>query len=193
MNNRGNGLPDLAMLTNAEVTYKYYFWLCELVRGDVNYSNLMRTLHAKPFFWSVPNDDNRAFEGKELRCKFCHDCNIYYDYSQYDMAASMLELIIGLAYRCESIMSDQADSHEMRWWFWKILSNVRLELYDDDMWKETNADSVVDAKLNKIIERGYERNGNGGLFPLKRNKKDQRKVELWYQLNAYLVENYYTE
>ena len=32
--------------------------------------------------------------------------------------------------------------------------------------------------------------GFGGLFPLKHAKKDQRKVEIWYQLQNWLMENY---
>ena len=47
--------------------------------------------------------------------------------------------------------------------------------------------------LNKIIDRGYSRRGVGGLFPLKYSKNDQRKVELWYQMHSYLIENYYVD
>ena len=40
------------------------------------------------------------------------------------------------------------------------------------------------------VERRYKRSGEGGLFPLKNAAKDQRKVEIWYQLSSYLLENY---
>jgi hypothetical protein len=153
----------------------------------------MNALHDRDFFWTVPNDDNRAFEGKELRCKFCEDLNIFYDYNQFSMTTSMLELIIGLAYRCEGIMAGQEYDLEMKEWFWKILSNAGLDSFTDEVYdKNVLGDRCsVDQILDKIIDRTYNRSGKGGLFPLKFAKKDQRKVELWYQMCSYLIENYY--
>jgi hypothetical protein len=70
------------------------------------------------------------------------------------------------------------------------MRNAGLDAFDDGNF-DTMDDSEVMKILDRIIERTYQRNGVGGLFPLKRDKKDQRKVELWYQMNAYLIENYY--
>jgi hypothetical protein len=47
--------------------------------------------------------------------------------------------------------------------------------------------------LEKVINRTYHSSGKGGLFPLKHAEKDQTEVELWYQMNTYLVENYYKD
>ena len=178
-------------LTDRALNHAYLSWLCGLVddRCGQKYGHLLNTLHRKDFFWSVPNDDNRAFEGKELRCRFCEECNVFYDYEQFNMAASMLELIIGLAYRCESIMIDQRDNWDMLYWFWKILENAGLDRFTDEQFDEEKVHQI----LEDIVSRQYNRYGDGGLFPLKRARKDQRKVELWYQMCAYLVENYYTE
>ena len=44
----------------------------------------------------------------------------------------------------------------------------------------------VDDVLETVIWRNYQANGHGGLFPLKNAKRDQTKVEIWYQLAAYL-------
>ena len=41
-----------------------------------------------------------------------------------------------------------------------------------------------------MLAREYSDNGHGGLFPLKNPKKDQRKVEIWYQMTEYINENY---
>jgi hypothetical protein len=141
------------------------------------------------FYPHVPNDDNRAFEAKNLREKFCDELDIEYIIDDYPEEASMLELIIGLAYRCESLMDGDPDNMPMSEWFWKLVGNAGLDYYDDDHF-DTMDDSEVDEILEKIIERGYGRTGKGGLFPLKKDKKDQRRVELWYQMNAYLIENY---
>jgi hypothetical protein len=100
----------------------------------------------------------------------------------------MLELIIALAYRCEDMTADVVDGNrQVQDWFWDLLSNSGLEGYTDEQYDER----LVDEILNNIIYRRYDRYGRGGLFPLKNPKKDQRKVELWYQMNAYLVEKYF--
>jgi hypothetical protein len=48
----------------------------------------------------------------------------------------------------------------------------------------------VNQILTNLVERTYQKNGKGGLFPLKQPAKDQRRVEIWYQMAAYLNENY---
>jgi hypothetical protein len=146
----------------------------------------------KEFRWSVPNDDNRAFEGKNLREKFCDEEGVEYVDEYFDSPVSMLELIIALAYRCESIMADQNDNMSMKDWFWTMLTNAGLDKFTDDAYHKMFGKQVVDEILNRIIDRRYHRNGSGGLFPLRFCKKDQRKIELWYQMSSYLVENYYT-
>lgn len=175
---------------------KYYEWLCDLIKvayPQCSFWFLIKHLHSKPFTWTVFNDDNRAFDGKVLREQFCDEMRYNYCYEDFDEAASMLELILGLAYRCESIMVDQPDNMSVSDWFWKILHNVGLDKFTDDAYRSPNWSVSLDNILNIIINRTYNRYGQGGLFPLQNTKKDQRKVELWYQMSAYLVENYYMD
>jgi hypothetical protein len=189
-------LASFAHLNDVAVNNMYYSWLCDLVGTEYKgrgYCLLLKALHHKNFFWSVPNDDNRAFEGKELRCKFCEENDIFYEYDQYSPATSMLELMVALAFRCENIMSGQSKNRDMRSWFWEILENCGLDRYSDCDYYDHYEGGSIDNILEKIIKRGYRRDGSGGLFPLRKPKKDQRKVELWYQMSAYLVENYYNE
>lgn len=187
-------MSRLAHLSKMATLEEYYIWLCDLIidRGH-NYNLLLQTLHDKEFLWSVDNDANRAFEAKNLREDFCEETGIVFEYENYNEGVSMLELIIGLAKRCEDIMVDQHDNFDTSEWFWKLLENAGLDLFTDDAWVDSNSPRTIGYKLDNIIERRYQRNGKGGLFPLVRPKKDQREVELWYQMNVYLVDNYYTE
>ena len=174
----------------------YFEWLCDLVRTTrpfFSHLKLMNILHSTSFKWYVPNDDNRAFEGKNLREKFCDDMGFEYVHEYYPEECSMLELMIGLAYRCESIMADQNGNIQMYEWFEKMLDNVGLSNCTDESFLKEWDEHVVKDVLEKIIERKYNSKGEGGLFPLKHAKEDQRKVELWYQMSTYLLENYYTE
>jgi hypothetical protein len=192
---RANTQPRFHRLSKVAMLEEYYEWLCDLVdvkQPGCGYTLLLRTLHDREFYWSVPNDDNRAFEGKNLRERFCEENGIEYVFEYFDDSCSMLELIIGLAHRCEDIMADQKNSLTMKEWFWRLLSNAGLDSFTDNSYYEMNCRlGSVDKILNRIVDRSYQRNGKGGLFPLKGQKKDQRKVELWYQMCAYLLENYY--
>ena len=192
---RSKNIAEPVGLSKTALVNAYYSWLCDLIDVDQppqSYWFLTKKLFMRDFYWSVPNDDNRACEGKNLRERFCDENNLIYTYEYFNSECSMLELIIALAFRCESIMVDQYDSIPMREWYWKLLSNVGLNKFTDEVYYDDAAE-IVDRILDRIIDRTYHRNGQGGLFPLKRYKKDQRKVELWYQMSEYLIENYYEE
>lgn len=92
----------------------------------------------------------------------------------------MLELLIGLSRR----LSFEEDGDSRRW-FWQLLTNVNLAQYND---KEKLPLATVDEVLQRVIWRTYNTNGIGGLFPLNNPSKDQREVELWYQMSAYLLD-----
>ena len=90
-------------------------------------------------------------------------------------------------------MADQDGNVTVREWFWRLMENIGVEKYTDEVFYDEFAPVIIEQILNRIIDRTYLRTGKGGFFPMKKSKKDQRKVELWYQMNEYLVENYYTD
>jgi hypothetical protein len=100
-----------------------------------------------------------------------------------NIGCSFFELMVGLARR----LSFEA-GQEPRWWFHKMMDNLGFSNLSD---AANFSDEDVRAKLDKVIWRTYDYNGVGGLFPLKHADKNQRAVELWYQFNAYLLENEY--
>jgi hypothetical protein len=112
-------------------------------------------LYHKAFICLVPNDDNRAFEGRDFRDKFCEEIDIEYIESEFPREVSMLEVLIGLAYRCEAIMADQFDGLPMSEWFWKMMRNVELDRFTDSTFHDWYEDGEVDEILDRIIERGY--------------------------------------
>lgn len=143
--------------------------------------SLMRLLYKKEFVWLIPNDDNRLQEGLDLRMDFIHDEELT-DVDPYwlELGCSMLEMMIGLARR----LYFQDDENTVGEWFWELIVNLGMQDVDIDFDpKGTHNDT-----LDRVIWRTYRPNGRGGLFPLRRPSKDQRDVELWYQLSAYLLE-----
>lgn len=95
---------------------------------------------------------------------------------------SFLEMMIAISHR----LSFETDRRP-KWWFWHLMKNLGLENYSDDM---PFTQDEVDETLDRVIWRTYSPDGKGGLFPLEDPQHDQRQVELWYQLNAYLLERY---
>jgi hypothetical protein len=140
------------------------------------YGELFKRLYEKEFVWIVPNDDNRVEDGKLLREEFMADVpSREIDPDWMELGCSFLEMLVGLSRR----LAFEGEG-EPRRWFWELIDNLELlDCVDPE---------AIDEKLDTVIWRTYERDGRGGLFPLKRARKDQRKVEIWYQLNAYLLE-----
>jgi len=151
------------------------------VRRSVNtHWTLLRQLYTKKFSWFVPNDDNRVEDGRDLRDIFADELHIAPSDAWMDLECSFLELLIGLARR----LAFEAEG-EPAVWFWHMVENLGLDACTDG---SRYSQEEVDARLDAVIQRTYEPSGHGGIFPLRHTTRDQRQVELWYQLNEYLTE-----
>jgi hypothetical protein len=170
----------------------YFVWLYRQV-GDPDiksptrtYWRMFRKLFTKEFVWVIPNDDNRIEDGKDLRYEFVDQTNLNdIDPGWIHLGCSMFELLVGLSRRLSFYTEG-----DPKGWFWHLIENVHLEVFTDAHMKRghTHSEGNIDDILDRIIWRTYDYNGRGGLFPLEFPKDDQRTVELWYQLNAYLLE-----
>lgn len=148
--------------------------------------SLLGQLYTKEFVWFVPNDDNRLEDGRALRHEFLEDEGLEEDTEWVGLGCSMLEMLVGLSRR----VSFQLDG-EPRFWFWVLLENVGLAECNDRAYKSNKGwEEDIDETLECLIWRQYLPDGRGGLFPLKHPDKDQRKVELWYQMSAYVLEQW---
>jgi hypothetical protein len=161
----------------------YLEWLYSNVvdpRGNNTYWNLLRALFVKEFFWFVPNDDNRIEDGRALRYEFIEDLDLdVSDPEWMRLGCSMLEMLVGLSRRLSLLGEGGAPDC-----FWQLMANLGLRIPD----RKKFPAAYVDETLDRVISRTYEPNGRGGLFPLCFPKSDQRDVEIWGQLNAYLLE-----
>lgn len=145
--------------------------------------SLIKQLYTKEFVWIIPNDDNRVEDGRDLRHEFLETCGIDDPDSDWvGIGCSMLEMLIALS----RWLSFEAEG-EPRVWFWHLIETLDLEQYNDRAYDEV-AEKQIDEVLDTVIFRNYAPDGSGGLFPLRRPNQDQREVEIWYQLNAYLLE-----
>jgi hypothetical protein len=181
-------------VTNKEGTLDnlYFEWLYKKIgvvsnrNPNKSYWELARHLYRTPFFWVVPNDDNREADGKDLRNEFISECDIQdIEVNWLQIDCSVLEMLIALAGLAAFNSVGKAGD-----WFRKFLDNLRLRSFTDAAWNR-DAAAQTQKTIERLVDRTYNSRGVGGLFPLKNAEKDQRKEELWYQLSAYLAEGDY--
>lgn len=167
----------------------YFLWLASRVafnygkNNGKTYVDLAGQLHTKEFVWVVANDDNRLEDALALRHLFISESGItkYGNFLNNDPPLSVLEVIVGLSQRCAF-----TDGGNPRQWAWKLIENLDLSKLVDPMSAEEQ--EVVDDILETLIYRNYAMDGSGGFFPLRHPKENQKEVEIWYQMNAYIEE-----
>lgn len=174
----------------------YYNWLVDLTcgwcerysEGAGDYSALMDYLYARQFTWVIPKDENRASDGFEMRYRFVEQSGEYtyrdvYLYLTHQ--CNVLEMMAALAIRCEEhIMGDPSIGDNTGFWFWQMIANLHLDQQDDLYFDEGYVETVI----TDMLERRYQRNGDGGLFRVDDPAKDMTSVEIWCQLCWYLRE-----
>lgn len=174
-------------------TDPYFNWLCILIGIDSrtsgrNYGLLARALHSMEFRAKIPADKNRGMDGMQLRVEFMQQHGPYGSATNRG-PCTMLEFFIALAKRMSFLMNGNSSRHHTEYYFWKMMSNLRLEKLTDDRWEYINGDFFIEDAVLRVQERQYDTNGNGGIFPLRNPIEDQRYVEIWYQMQAWLGEN----
>ena len=169
----------------------YFEWLYEGMCGDrysknVSYRKLLERLHSINFRYTIPNDRNRANDGKNLRYSFavaegCED-NPEMITEYLEGPCSVFEMMVALAQRCESVMDDPKIGDRTSQWFWGMIANLGLNGMTDNRYDEQYVNDVID----RFLDREYKSNGKGGLFTIRNCEYDLREVEIWYQLCWYL-------
>jgi hypothetical protein len=164
-----------------QVDYDYFEWLIahiEVGNPRKTYRDLFERLYNTEFVWVIHRDHNRAHDGLDLRVEFFHQ---HKKEKLFLEGPSLLEVVIGLSRRVSFLAGGTSE-----WWAWFLLENLGLEKAYDPL--TDHKAQRVESILEDLIWRTYERDGTGGFFPLYQAKEDQTKVEIWYQMQAYLIE-----
>lgn len=182
----------------------YFCWLCEMVCVDGRYTDeaywvLAKTLWDTDFFWLIEMDENRAMDGLYLRNRYEHEGGT----DGYNGPCTVLEVLIALADRIDMVLDEVDGEFRVPIYFWEMLDNLGLTKYTDgsiigtesgygySLEKDDLERDDIDYILERWMNRKYDSDGYGGLFPLRNPKEDQRDVELWYQASAYIIERYF--
>ena len=170
----------------------YFNWLCVRVKITPlkkRYFEMARTMHSirfQPIIFET--DENRANDGLQLRVEYMQKYGVKGSAGDRGRC-TMLELLIALSKRMSFLMGTESDPHQTAKYFWKMIENLGLEKYDDENWYSLNGEFHVLDAMDRIIRYNCDADGKGGLFPLKWIGGDQRKREIWYQMQNWLNEN----
>lgn len=168
----------------------YRNWLNYTMHGD-NYHILFDLLYDTEFVWTLPEDEHRAVAGRYLRERFEAETGLACKDEWTDWSCSFLEMLVGLAYSMEGILYDPEKNPAAYVWFWMLMHNLDLDRFTDDVMLGSPQSSYryITAVCNQVCDRTFDRNGYGGMFPLRTPPDDQRQVEIWYQMQNYILEN----
>jgi hypothetical protein len=171
------------------IDYDYFEWLVAQIEiaNTKTYDELFERMHNTEFVWMVPNDDNRVQDGLDLRTEFLNENHKKYATKilvvdiVFKKGVSMLEVVVSLSRRVAFTAGGAP-----RNWAWNLIDNAQLRKMFDPLTDQKR--EKIEEILEALIWRTYKYDGQGGFFPLNYPKEDQTKVEIWYQMNAYVNE-----
>lgn len=170
---------------------EYFDWLLKRLNlRKRGYSDLLYLLFDTPFRVILDRDVNRLKDGEYLRNRFFIDIGVSGDFM--DHPVSVLEVLLALSERIENEYIGNPSDPRPDIIFWEMLCNLGLDYagFEDNRIKyPTNLRRFHDI-IDTFLDREYDFYGKGGLFPLKSVSFDQRDVEIWDQMQAYLSEKY---
>lgn len=160
---------------------EYVGWLRGLVDGlDPSLNDMFDAAWEVFYIPVIPNDDNRAADGIVLRHRYQVETSVYL---YLDDHCRILEFLIALSKRIDELTYDPENPNGHVRIFWCLIDNLKKPM------TSYSYDDFVEVFSN-ITTRNYRKDGSGlgGLFPLRNPSKDQRNIEIWYQVMDWLRE-----
>lgn len=176
--------------TKQELREDYLQWLEHQLRDEYGnpgktYWGLANLMFNTPFTWiqSISMDENRLADGLNLRVEFARQVGLRPNALRTLGPCSFLEVLIGLSRRLAFAAGGEAPG-----WAWELMSNLELIRLSDPLTgpKQRKAEEI----MRTAMERTYLPDGTGGFFPLAWPDEDQTRIELWYQMHAYIAEQH---
>lgn len=160
----------------------YHGWLCRYFgESCCDYSKILKLLDSIPFYALLEMDNNRIQDAYNLRIEYCKQFPMM-DYTEFlSRPCSILEVMVALAIRCETIMTNSEEDRTGLWLKY-MLQSLGLDNMVDMVYDPVEANNVI----RKFLQRTYEPNGRGGLFYIPSVGTDLRQIDIWYQAMWYL-------
>ncbi|UNI72533.1 MAG: hypothetical protein [Chaetfec virus UA24_144] len=176
-----------------QIRHDYFMYMCHdmhAVGSGEPYYCLMNALYKMPFRWVLALDENRAMDGLGIRAHYenmhmFQETDLVHEAMETLGECSVLEMLVALSER----ISDQIGCRP-HIWFWEMLENLNLTQFSDHDFNRRGGVDKIREMVDIFMDRKFAADGTGSPFPLEDPKKDQRDVEIWYQMQAYLMERY---
>lgn len=179
----------------------YYRWLTSLVAplrpidARASYHRLLAHLFEREFtHFKVRKDQHRADDGIALRYDWVNE-NPGATWGRSDFPfenCRVLEMMIALAGRAAYA---EAAGHDdpgaaRAFWFWEMCRMTGLNQQVDSQYSQT----WTDASIDMVLDRTYSKDGDGSFFPVTGTYRNYnyKRMELWDQMNCYILERFYT-
>ena len=177
----------------------YFNWIFDQVQPAVKDTEkermvtLCRLLFGTDFVCEIEEDSIRAKDATDIRKVYAektgeeagkNEREIDRIWKSVHGKCSVLELIFSMCVRLDDMVNEGEEGAMIPVFFNILADNIGI------------TDEKTDPKVavERFMKREYNADGTGGgLFPLKKwskkSDRDQRKVSIWYQMNAWLNEN----
>lgn len=176
-------------MTKEQIIEEYYDYLLDIIDFRLpehrKFGKLLEFLFSTKFIWIHPMDENRLNDGLYLRREFLFDFGLDVNRDLWDDPGNVLEVLTAFSKRVEIEITGEPGNDNLGRWFWEMLENLGV-LYSDYEFDSR----IVGQKVEKWLCRKFGENGKGGILPLRKTTRDQRDVEMWYQMQEYLNENW---
>ena len=168
-------------------TKSYFNWLVSVVQHPFHdFSPLLWELFQTKFIPLVPHDENRIEDVFALRERYVKETRGRF---QTALIPSIFEVMITLSNRMWVVGYNPEDDMDPASWFWRLIDNLGFGEYYGEFPDAATRDDIIE-RLEVLVNREYDHNGSGGLFPLGYPEEDQTEVEVYYQMQAWMGENY---
>lgn len=197
-------LAEVALKSHAS----YYSWLCQ--ESGIS-GPLAQLFFETDFRWDkdIPDDENRGKEGLALREQYAifvitgqrstlisKEEWKYVDILKKSILGpvTVFEVLVCLARDLNDLLNLDQESHVDQY-FGQLMENVGFNFYDEEDWDESpeKVKKYWKKLLDRVLDRTYLPDGEGGLFPLDVTDSidedgnltipDQRKRTIWSQMN----------
>lgn len=156
-------------------------WICKEIEFSYErHWDLIINLQDRWFEHTIDMDRNRQEDGFMLRRQYCQDKGMVsiaiFGRTEY---CTILEMLAALAIRMDDEYGDAKDPKPGSI-FEEMLDNLGLFEAED----ETELDYI----LSNWMDRHFAPDGRGSIFPIQNPRRDQRKIQIWDQMQEYIRE-----
>lgn len=161
-------------------TNGYFNWLMDIIGGPGEYEDFIKLLYNTEYYSNIPNDQNRAVDGLELRYYYEKETGLLCEKTG---PCSVLEMMIKLAMRTENgFLFDQKVGNRTNLWFWEMFSNAGFDkIAKNGQKKWANA---------HFLDKFLARETGTYFFKMAKSPENFGEMEVWEQLCRYISEKF---